>query len=169
MRSTPLRYLTVPFALFALVLLACSGTISTSPYDSVEKKDKAVAKEALPGKDFNKFFPKDQAKGEWDFVFGADKQGYAEGKLKKNGKDVAQLSITDTVSLPETRDKYKTSTEKINGYPAAGTGMETSVLVADRFQVKVHTELAAKETFPKADREEWLKKFDLDGLAKLAK
>jgi hypothetical protein len=35
--------------------------------------------------------------------------------------------------------------------------------------VKIRTDVAAKETFPKAEREVWMKKFDLDGLAKLAK
>jgi hypothetical protein len=168
MRSTPLRCIAIPLGLCALVMIACSGTLPTSPYDTAGK-DKAVSKEALEGKEFNQFFPKDQAKGEWDFVFGADKKGYAEAKLKKNSKDAATLSITDTVSNPEAKDKFKNSTKQINGYPSASQlKLETAVLVADRFQVKVLSTVPPNG-LTEAEREDWIKKFNLDGLAKLAK
>jgi hypothetical protein len=85
--------------------------------------------------------------------------------LKKGGKDVAELSITDTVNTPDARDKFKQSTQKIAGYPAAtqGTTM-TSILVADRFQVKVRS---LDPSFSPIDREAWLQKFNLSGIASL--
>jgi hypothetical protein len=167
MRSAPLRYVAVPLALFALGLLACSGAV-TSPYDTVPSKDKAVVKESLEGKEFNKFFPK--ASAPFDMVAKQDKKGEAIYELKKDGKPVATLSITDTVNELSARDKFKDSKEKINGFPVgvSESSLETAVLVADRFQVKVRT-LPPPQQFTKEDREEWLKKFDLEGLAKLAK
>jgi hypothetical protein len=170
MRTAFPRHLAVPLALTAALMLACGG-VPTSPYDESNKDKKpATKKESLEGKEFNQFFPKDHAKGEWDFVFKAEKKGYAEAVLKKNGKDVATLSITDTVNEPAARDKFKDSTEKINNYPVgkSESTMETAVLVGDRFQVKVRT-VPPPTNFSKADREDWMKKFDLDGLAKLAK
>ena len=156
--------------LTAMLMLACGG-IPTSTYDDSSKGPSTV-KESLEGKDFNKFFPKDQAKGEWDFVFKADKKGEAAGELKKAGKTVALLAITDTLNEPSAKDKFKASTEKINGYPVgvSESSLETAILVADRFQVKVRTmPPATNATFGKTDREDWIKKFDLDGLAKLGK
>jgi hypothetical protein len=168
MLSAPMRRLAVPLGLLALIMIACSGNLPTSPYDTAGK-DKAVAKEALEGKEFNKFFPK--ASAPFDMVAKQDKKGASIYELKKDGKVVASLSITDTVSEPDAKDKFKNSTEKINGYPSGSeSSLETAILVADRFQVKVRTmPPATNATFGKADREEWIKKFDLDGLAKLGK
>ncbi len=162
------RSLVAPVVVTTLLMIACGGVMTTSPYDDANKnKGPSTSKEALEGKEFNKFFPK--ASAPFDMVAKQDKKGVSLYELKKDGKVVAELSITDTVSTPETRDKYKTSTEKIGNYPAAPDGsLGTAVLVADRFQVKVRT-LPRRRCFSKEDREEWLKKFDLDGLAKLAK
>jgi hypothetical protein len=122
----------------------------------------AVAKEATKGGEFNKFFPK-PATG-FDRVFSQEKKGFAEAKLKKAGKEVAMLSVSDTRSIPGSAAKYANATEKIGGYPAVSVGnSQTSVLVGN-YQVKV---LSRDPAFSKADRGTWISKFDLKGLEKL--
>ena len=173
MRTASPYRLTVPLALMAALMLACSGSFPTSPYDDANKnKGPSTSKDALEGKEFNKFFPTKVA-APFDLVYKQEKKGVAIAELKKDGKNVAQLSVTDILTEPQLwEEKYKDSTERINGYPVgkSDSALETAVLVADRFQVKVRTmPPATNATFGKADREEWIKKFDLDGLAKLAK
>jgi hypothetical protein len=164
------RRLAVPLVVTAALMLACSGTLPTSPYDDANKKTgPSTSKDALEGKEFNKFFPK--AAAPFDLTYEQAKKGEALAELKKDGKRVAFLSITDSLNQPDLWEtKYKDSKEKINGYPVgkSDSALETAVLVADRFQVKVRT-APPPAVFSKADREEWIKKFDLDGLAKLAK
>jgi hypothetical protein len=168
MRSTPQRRLAIPLGLCALVMMACGGTVSTSPSDTAGK-DNAVSNGAIEGTAFKKFFPIGEAHGGWGLVFGATKQGYAEASLKKDGNEVAVLSITDTVGDPSAKDKFKNSMEKINGYPVGAEEnlIDTDILVANRFQVRVRT--TSIPNFFKDDRVEWIKKFNLEGLAKLAK
>jgi hypothetical protein len=85
--------------------------------------------------------------------------------LKKDGKDVAMLAVTDTVTNPEAAAKFQQSTRQINGYPAIEQGnTATAVLVDNRFQVKV---LSRSPSFTKEDREAWLQKFNFAGIAGL--
>ena len=85
--------------------------------------------------------------------------------MKKDGKEVAVLSVSDTLNAPNAVNKFKQSTENINGYPAVNQGKTgTAVLVGDRFQVKV---LSRDNSFTEEDRKAWLSKFDLRGLSKL--
>lgn len=124
----------------------------------------AVAKDATQGSQFNKFFPKPAAG--YERVYTQEKKGFSEAKLKKDGKDVAMLSISDTSSLPAAAAKYQNSTEKIGGYPAMSMGnTQTSVLVG-KYQVKV---LSRDPSFTKEDREQLISRFDLKGLARLDK
>jgi hypothetical protein len=59
--------------------------------------------------------------------------------------------------------KFASSTKKIGGYPAAETGKTmTSVLVADRFQVKVQS-----SSLSPSAREKWISEFNLSGLSRL--
>ncbi len=75
------------------------------------------------------------------------------------------LSISDTKNNPAATAKFQQSTQKIAGYPAATLGnTQTSVLVNNRYQVKV---LSRDPSFTPSDREAWLQKFDLNGLAQL--
>jgi cytochrome c5 len=160
----------VPLMLsMTLVVTACGGssTKTPDPYKSVQKESsqkksgQAVAKQAVEGKNFNKFFP--SAGDGYKTIPSQEKKGFAEYKLNKGTKTVAMFSINDTVSTPDAAAKFKGSTKKIGGYPAVETGSTaTSVLVADRFQAKVLTRDAS---FTKSDREAWLKKFNLSGLA----
>lgn len=150
-----------------LLVTACGSSAPPTKYDKVQKestqkkKGQAVAKQAVDGSKFNRFFPSG-AEG-YKTIPAQEKKGFAEYKLNKGTKTVAMFSINDTVSTPDTAAKFKSSTKKIGGYPAVETGTTaTSVLVADRFQAKV---LSRDKSFGKSDREAWLKKFNLSGLA----
>jgi hypothetical protein len=98
-------------------------------------------------------------------VASQEKEGFAEYKLKKDGKDVAMLAVTDTVTNPEAAAKFQQSTRQINGYPAIEQGSTaTAVLIDNRFQVKV---LSRSPSFTREDREAWLQKFNFAGIAGL--
>lgn len=123
-----------------------------------------VASAAVEGGQFNRFFPNPE---DYERVYTQEKQGFAEAKLKQDGATLAMLSISDTANNPSALTKYQSSQRSLAGYPLAETGSTaTSVLVQDRFQVKV---LSRDEGFTAADREAWLQEFDLRGLAQLAK
>ncbi|BAY19182.1 hypothetical protein NIES2109_49990 [Nostoc sp. HK-01] len=129
---------------------------------SKQKKGQAVAKTATQGGEFNKFFPK--SGGGYDRVYTQEKKGFAEAKLKKAGKEVAVLSISDTTSTPDAAAKFSKSTKKIAGYPAVEQGKTQSAILVGKYQVKVQSKAT---TFTASDRADWLSKFNLDGLAKL--
>ncbi|NEP16447.1 MAG: hypothetical protein F6J97_06020 [Leptolyngbya sp. SIO4C1] len=118
----------------------------------------------LPGSQFNPFFP-EPGEG-YERVYTQEKAGFAAAKLKQNGADLAILSVSDTINNPTAATKYQSSLQQIQGYPAIEIGSTgTGVLLNDRIQVKV---LSRSERFTPAEREAWLKKFDLAGLAQLA-
>jgi hypothetical protein len=157
--------------LLSLVLLvsACSATKPPSQFEQTQQETSkrnapaAVAKGAASGGTFNKFFP-DSASG-YDVVPAQEKNGFAEYKLNKGGKNVAVLSISDTAGNPTAVTKFQNSTTKIGGYPAVQQGANvTAVLVNDRYQVKVQSRDAS---FTAEDRTAWVQKFNLRGLAKL--
>ncbi|WP_435009467.1 hypothetical protein P12x_000719 [Tundrisphaera lichenicola] len=136
-------------------------------FDKVQEETRrnvpAVSKEALPGSEFNKMFPKPE--GDFDVVYSQEKTGFAQANLVKKGEDVATLSISDTLSNPEAADKYKETQDTFEGYPIVEIGNQgTGLLVGSRFQIQIRSKDA---NFSKFDREDWLKKFDLANLAKL--
>ncbi len=140
-----------------------------SPYAQVQQEttqkgaQPAVAKKAEQGSSFNQFFP--GATAGYERVFTQEKKGFAEAKLKKDGKDMAMLAISDTISLPTAAQKFANSTVTVAGYPAVEIGTtQTAVLVNDRYQVKV---LSRDPAFSKSDRQTWLQRFDLRGLAQV--
>ena len=152
-----------------LLLVTACQTQAPSRFDQAQKESsqqrsgQAVAKDATQGGSFNKFFP--AADKGYDRVYTQEKKGFAEAKLKKDGQDVAMLSIADTRNLPSAAAKYQNSTKKIAGYPAIEIGnTQTGILVGDRYQVKV---LSRDPSFSSSDREAWLEKFNLQGLARL--
>jgi hypothetical protein len=164
-----------------LLVTACGGSTATAP-DSAPAAppteqvapeqptaqpapsvpDKITAAKPKAGGDFNRFFP--QPAGDFDRVFSQEKEGFAEAKLKRDGQDVAMLSINDLVTNPSALQKYQESESEIAGYPASVRGQQTAVLVGDRYQVKVQSR---DESFVASDRAQWIGKFDLVGLAKL--
>jgi len=172
-RSVYLRFLFAACATMALLLpvaAGCSCTVEppsrfepTADDTAPPAGSPAVAKNAVPGGSLNKFFPK--AEGEFSSVFTQEKQGFAMAKLSKDGAEVATFAIMDTVSDASVRDKFKKSEQTYGEYPLATSGKKgTAVLVADRFQVQIRS---VDASFTEFDREDWLAKFDLKGLADL--
>jgi hypothetical protein len=180
MKFSQMRRTLAPLMIAVMLLVtACGETKAPSKWDkaqqeSTQKPSKTQQKTAdtqkLPSKpvaggSLNKFFPADG--GGYARTFTQEKAGFAEAKLKKGGKEMAVLSINDVAGNPTAADKFKESTEKIGGYPAVKQGKTmTSVLVGNRYQVKIQS----KDTsFSSDDREAWLEKFNLSGLASLKK
>jgi hypothetical protein len=119
----------------------------------------AVVKVATQGGEFNKFFPAPDAG--YERVYTQEKKGFAEAKLKKDGKEIAMLAISDTRSNPTAAAAFNDSKLTIDGYPSRNLGTtQTSVLVGN-YQVKV---ISRDVLFTQDDRQVWLKKFNLKGL-----
>jgi len=156
--------------LLSLVLLvsACSKPepsrfAKTQEETSKRNAPAAVAKGAEQGSTFNKFFP--NSVSGYEVVPAQEKNGFAEYKVNKGGKNVAVLSINDTAGNPAAATKFQSSTATIAGYPTVEQGSTgTAVLVNNRYQVKV---LSRDPSFSKEDRAAWIQKIDLRGLAKL--
>lgn len=156
-------------ALMLAIALFITGCQAKEPsrFDQAQKESNkpgvvAVAKDATQGSQFNKFFPKPGAG--YERVYTQEKKGFAEAKLKRDGKELAMLSISDTSSLPAAAAKYQNTTEKISGYPAMTMGNTQTGVLVGKYQVKV---LSRDPAFTKADREQWISKFDLKGLSQL--
>jgi hypothetical protein len=159
-------------ALVALALaLACAPGCKKDP-DRWEKAAASAATSAAPivtasappaeSKGFNALFPPDGADG-YARVFVSEVDGTAQAKLRKEGKDVATLTITDTRTNADAKKKFEGATEKVAGHPVMTVGKnQTTALVADRFQVKV-----SSQTLDHDARKAILEKFDLAGLARL--
>ncbi len=153
-----------------LLVTACATQAPTrfdqAQQESTQKRTGlAVAKDATQGSNFNRFFPPTQAG--FERVYTQEKKGFAEAKLKKSGKDVAVLSISDTQGVTGGANpaaKFQNSTQKISGYPAITQGKNNTALLVGRYQVKVSSRDAS---FTDSDREAWLQKFNLRGLEKL--
>lgn len=149
-----------------LTQLKASQPSDNAKWEQIEEQTPAVAvdkKAVIDGGNFNKFFPSNG--GGYERVYTQEKDGFAEAKLKQDGNTLAMLSVSDTASNPSATSKYQNSERTLAGYPLAEVGSTaTSLLVADRLQVKV---LSRDPDFASTDREAWLEKFDLAGLAKL--
>ncbi|WP_448534338.1 hypothetical protein [Parathermosynechococcus lividus] len=163
------RWFTAVLLALTLVVTGCAAT-PPSPYEQVQQESTqrnapaAVAREATQGSEFNRFFPP-EGNG-YERIYVQEKKGFAEAKLKKDGKDLAMLAISDTISQPEAAAKFQNSANTIAGYPALEIGTtQTAILVANRYQVKV---LSRDPSFSASDRRAWIEKFDLAGLAQLA-
>lgn len=166
-----MRQILAGLCLSLLLLTTACAPEAPSRWDQVQQEttqkkpatSTTTAAKPTSGGQFNKFFP--QPGAGYERVYTQEKAGFAEAKLKQGGKDVAMLAISDTASNPSAAAKYQQSTKTIAGYPAVETGTTaTSVLVGDRYQVKV---LSRDPAFTASDREAWLQKFDLDGLKNL--
>ena len=134
-------------------------------FDETQKETRrekrgAATEGAIAGGSFNKFFPK--SGGDFTFNFTQEKKGVAEAKAKKDGKEVAKLSISDTKGNPTAADKFKGTDKTIAGYPAVKQGKNaTAVLVGNRYQVKVRS---TDPDFTNKERANLIRKFDLKGL-----
>ncbi|ARV60670.1 hypothetical protein BZZ01_20465 [Nostocales cyanobacterium HT-58-2] len=163
-------------ALLLCLLLFTTACAPKTPgrFDQVQQESsrqrsgQSVAREGTQGAEFNKFFPSPQAG--YQRVYTQEKKGFSEAKLKKDGKDLAVLSISDTQAVKGSANpaaKFVNSPKTIAGYPAVSQGTTgTAILVGNRYQVKVQSR---DPSFTEADRQAWLEKFNLDGLTRLAK
>jgi len=163
-----LRKYLVAFILSSCLLFTACSQQAPSRFDdaqqqSTERGATAVVDDSQSGGKFNRYFP-DSASG-YERVYSQEKKGFAQAKLNQDGKEIAILSISDTLNNPSAAAKFQESDEKINGYPAVSQGNSgTAILVGDRYQVKIRSKDAA---FDAGDREKWLGKFNLRGLSKL--
>jgi len=127
------------------------------------EEKKKISGKPVNGSQLNKFFPKGSSG--FKTTPAQEKRGFALHNLKQKGKTVAALSINDAANNPSLLDKFeKGSQKKIKGYPAVVQGKSTSVLVGDRYQVKV---LSKASSFTAKDRSTWIGKFNLQGLSRL--
>src|SRR3954467_7118708 len=106
-----------PYPLLALVLSAvllgsagCKEEPTRWDTAASARPTAIAASDSKPGSAFNKFFPADGVDGH-SRVYTAEKAGYAEAKLKKDGKDVATLSVSDTHNDAEAAGKFASATE----------------------------------------------------------
>ncbi|MFM7883093.1 MAG: hypothetical protein ACKO8H_15110 [Microcystis panniformis] len=152
----------------ATLLLVTSCAKAPSQFDQAQQESTArgaaaVVKESTSGGSFNRFFP--PSGGGYERVYTQEKKGFAEAKLKQDGKVLAMLAISDISNNPAAANKFQDSQITIKGFPSVEQGATASaVLVNNRYQVKV---LSRDTDFTASDRQAWLAKFDLDGLAKL--
>lgn len=122
----------------------------------------APAGPKVEGGKLNAFFPADGTDG-YSRVFTQEKDGFVEAKLKKDGQDVATLSISDASSDEAVKGKFASSSDKVAGQPLVTVGKnQSAVLVNNKFQAKV-----SSQTLDPDARKALLSKFDLNGLAKL--
>lgn len=162
-----IRRVMVALLLSIVLFTTACATQAPGRFDQVQQETQrgvqAVDKSATQGGSFNKYFPTSQSG--FERVFTQEKKGFAQANLKKDGKVVAQLSVSDTSSVPTAAAKYANSDKKIAGYPAVQTGnTQTSILVGNRYQV---TARSVDPSFTASDRAEWLGKFNLSGIANL--
>jgi len=169
MTLTRLRPVFAPIFLSLLLFVsACGAASEPSQFEQTQTETTqkgappAVAPSAQQGSRFNRFFPR--SGNGFEVVPAQEKQGFAEYKVNRGGKNVAMLAISDAKGTPAA-DKFKQSTQKIGGYPAVEQGRTaTAILVNDRYQVKV---LSRDPSFTQADRAVWIEKFNLSGLSRL--
>jgi hypothetical protein len=163
-----LRKFLIALLLGTLLLITSCTQQTASRFEgaqqvSTAKGAKAVVKDSESGSSFNRYFPGET--GGYKRIYTQEKTGFAQAKLTKDGREVAILSISDTLNNSSAIEKFNKSTEKIGGYPAVNQGSNTTaVLVKDRFQVKVRSK---DSSFNEQDRRDWLSKFDLRGLSRL--
>lgn len=163
-----LRKFLVAFFLTSCLLLTSCAQEAPSRFDdaqqeSTSKGATAVVDNSQSGSAFNRYFP-DSGSG-YERVYSQEKKGFAQAKLKRDGKEVAILSISDVLDNPSTANKFQDSTSKIKGFPAINQGKTgTAILVGNRYQVKIRSK---DKAFTEGDRQKWLSKFDLRGLSKL--
>lgn len=162
------KFLVAFFLTGCLLLTSCATQEAPSRFDgaqqeSTSKGATAVVDSSQSGGTFNRYFP-DSGSG-YERIYSQEKKGFAQAKLKKDGTEVAILSISDVLNNSITVDKFQGSTDKISGFPSVSQGKSgTAVLVADRYQVKIRSKT---DSFTESDRQQWLQKFDLRGLSKL--
>lgn len=163
-----LRKFLVAFFLTSCLLLTSCAQKTTSRFDAAQQASSnkgatAVVDKSQSGGSFNRYFP-DSSDG-YERIYSQEKTGFAQAKLKKDGKEIAILAISDVLNNPTTVEKFKDSSNQVQGYPVINQGSTgTAILVGDRYQVKIRSQ---DPSFTQSEREKWLTKFDLNGLSRL--
>ncbi|BAZ44436.1 hypothetical protein NIES4102_14450 [Chondrocystis sp. NIES-4102] len=155
------------FLVCCLFISSCAqqppSRFDAAQQESTKKGATAVVDDSQSGGSFNRYFP-GNSEG-YEQVYSQEKKGFAQAKLKKDGKDVAVLAISDVLNNPSTVQKFQESTKKIKGYPVIEQGTTaTAMLVGDRYQIKIRSQ---DPNFDQSEREKWLGKFDLRGLSQV--
>lgn len=146
----------------ALALCAGCGEKPSRWDQAATQTAPAAAAPKMEGAKLNAFFPADGTDG-MSRVFSQEKDGFVEAKLKKEGQDVATLSISDASADEAAKGKFASATDKVGDHPLVTVGKnQSAVLVANKYQVKV-----SSQTLDAEARKALLAKFDLAGLAKL--
>ncbi len=141
--------------LILVIALVIAGWFAWRAYNPADQPPAIAA-----GKSFNQIFP--DSGGGFTVQFTQEKEGYSQADLLKDGKKLAQFSISDTNSNPTAREKFKSSTRQLAGSPSASVGsLGTAILVSDRYQVQVRS---TDPSFTVGDREAWILKFKLGAL-----
>lgn len=166
-----------PRFLVGLALVLALGGLTAchrepSRWDQVQQETRgkaAVAKTAIPGGEFNRFFPKPD--DDYGVIFTQEKPGFASADVtrKSSGDVIVTLAVADTASSQYTdaAEKFRGSKEDLGGLPLADVGeFGTAVLVQDRVQVQVRSKDAGID---KDQRKAWLSKFDLANLAQMVR
>jgi hypothetical protein len=145
--------------LFAAVAAGCKKEPSRWDEAARAPAPTPPAQPEKAGAAFNKVFPADGVEG-YRRVFTQEKEGFAEARLQKDGKDVAVLAISDITSDPTAKGKFSQATDRVDSYPLVTVGKnQSALLVKDRFQVKV-----SSQTLGPDQRKSLLSKFDLAAL-----
>jgi hypothetical protein len=137
---------------------AAGADASTTGADGGTLAPAAASAARISGEALKKFFPKDGDDG-YTRTFAANAEGLAQAKLEKEGKEVAGLYILDATRMAFARAKFAESKEQLEGLPVVEGVAQSSVLVKDRYLVRV-----SSMTLNHAARKAILAKFDLKGL-----
>ena len=150
-----------------LLLAGCGEEPDNSNWDATQAATEDGDTRAVDtvdgadGGDWNQFFPPQE--GDWDRVYRQEKRGTATADYEKDEEVMFTITVSDTAENVSARGKFADAVMEIDGFPAVKQGSKTTaVLVNDRYQVKA---IGKSDAFTEADREAWLKKFDLAGLA----
>jgi hypothetical protein len=145
------------------VLLGLFGTAcrrNPAPDPALNPPAEVKAGPVVKGSSLNDAFP--EGTDGYTRIFTQEKSGFVLAELAKDGKKVATLAVNDINNNPDTINKFKSSTQKIAGYPMSPDGsMGTAVLVGNRFQIKVRS---TAPNFTAQDRANWIQKFNLSQL-----
>lgn len=127
-----------------------------------EEKQLPVAVDSAESGKFDPFFPKPE--DGYEIVFQPEKPGYAQASLQEGDKELAAFSIFDTENNPIVRARFERSEQKIGEHPVLSEESSLSALIAERYHVQVRS---VAPDFGEAERQTWLEKFDLAGIAEM--
>ena len=147
-----------------LALACCLASCDSAPENQSTATTAPPTAPKVAGGELNRFFPKDQ--GDYDVIYISEKEGFAQAKLEKNGDELGTLAISDLAGDADAIGKYDAAARKIGSYPAVSRGSKGTAVLVGRFQVQVRSK---SDALTASDRDQWLQKFDLPGLEKLAK